>query len=123
MERPAILNRSMPSTAGATISIPPARAVDEAFLREVPAAVKNAMYNRYREYTRWRALFPDTFVPVLTRRADCSLVALITSNSQHDKQELVSEKPDCSNERLRGRAITRLRVLSPGTSSVCCQAC
>src|SRR5260370_36583709 len=68
MERPAILNRSMPSTAGATISIPPARAVDEAFLREVPPAVKNAIYNRYREYTRWRALFPGTFVPVLTRR-------------------------------------------------------
>src|ERR1700694_3934378 len=68
MERPAILNRSMPSTAGATISIPPARAVDEAFFREVAPAVKNAIYNRYREYTRWRALFPGTFVPVLTRR-------------------------------------------------------
>src|ERR1700687_3378632 len=75
MERPAILNRSMPSTAGATISIPPARAVDEAFLREVAPAVKNAIYNRYREYTRWRALFPGTFVPVLTRRLNYQLPA------------------------------------------------
>ena len=32
-----MLNRSMPSTAGATISIPPARAVYGVFQREVPS--------------------------------------------------------------------------------------
>src|SRR2546428_13067706 len=35
MERPALLNRSMPSTAGATIRSLPARAVYEAFQREI----------------------------------------------------------------------------------------
>jgi hypothetical protein len=75
-----MLNRSMPSTAGATISISPARVVDEAFLREVLPAMKNAIYNFYREYTRWRALFPGTCVPVLTLRADCSL---FTSKPAH----------------------------------------
>ena len=42
------------------------------------------------------------------------LCSSMMRNSQHDEQELVSEKPDCSNERLRGRAITRLRVAPPG---------
>src|SRR5207247_7762210 len=78
MERPAILNKSMPSTAGVTISIPPARAVDEALLRKVLPAMKNVIYNSQRKYTGWRALFPGTFVPVLMLRADCSLFALIT---------------------------------------------
>ena len=35
MERPAILNRSIPSTAGATIGIPPVRAVDKALSRSI----------------------------------------------------------------------------------------
>jgi len=37
MLSPAILNKSMPSTAGATIGIPPARADSGAFQREVPS--------------------------------------------------------------------------------------
>src|SRR6266849_5891246 len=75
-------------------------------------------YGKYR--LRWRTQFttatesiPDGERFSQVHSYQCSLVALITSNSQHDKQELVSEKPDCSNERLRGRALTRLHVLSP----------
>src|SRR2546428_11661446 len=45
MERPAILNRSMPSIAGATIGIPPARAVNEVYQREVSSETAYTIYN------------------------------------------------------------------------------
>src|SRR5439155_10328000 len=45
MERPAILNRSMPSTAGATIGIPPTRAVNEVYQREVSSETVYTIYN------------------------------------------------------------------------------
>src|SRR5439155_7030878 len=45
MERPAILNRSMPSTAGATIGTPPAREVNEVYQREVSSETVYTIYN------------------------------------------------------------------------------
>jgi hypothetical protein len=33
------------------------------------------------QYTGWRALFPETFILVLTLRADCSLVLLKLAHS------------------------------------------
>jgi hypothetical protein len=57
MERPAMLNRSMPSTAGVIIGIPP---VDEADLSVRQLSMENAIYSSQRKYIRWRALFPGT---------------------------------------------------------------
>ena len=53
-----MLNRSMPSTAGATISIPPARAVYGVFQREVPSLDEEHNLQCSEKYTRWRAVFP-----------------------------------------------------------------
>src|SRR5262249_29952041 len=46
MERPAILNRSIPSTTGATMRI--------------VLAIKNAIYTFEKEYARWRAVSPGS---------------------------------------------------------------
>src|SRR5712691_8924527 len=59
MERPAILKRSMPSTAGVTIGIPPARVGNE------------ADFQLQEEYTRRGAVSPGTFVPVLMSEGKC----------------------------------------------------
>src|SRR5437764_9928598 len=59
MERPAILKRSMPSTAGVTIGIPPARVGHE------------ADFQLQEEYTRRGAVCPGTFVPVLMSEGKC----------------------------------------------------
>src|SRR2546429_8872731 len=55
----------MPSTASATIDIPPVRAADEAFQRFINLSMRNAIYTFGKKYTRWRAFFPGSFVPVL----------------------------------------------------------
>src|SRR6266496_1431998 len=65
MERPAILNKSMPSTAGATMS-------NAAFQRFVTLSMRNAIYIFREKYTRWGAVFPGNFVPVLTCEGKCS---------------------------------------------------
>src|SRR6266702_5202606 len=65
MERPAILNKSMPSTAGATMS-------NAAFQRFVTLSMRNAIYIFREKYTRWGAVFPGNFVPVLTCKGKCS---------------------------------------------------
>jgi hypothetical protein len=62
MERPTILNRSMPSTVDTIIGIPP---VDEADLSVRRLSMENATYSFQRKYIRWRALFPGTFIRVL----------------------------------------------------------
>ena len=36
-------------------------------------STKNTMYSAQEKYTRWRAVFPCTFVAVLMLRAECSL--------------------------------------------------
>src|SRR6266699_6281762 len=59
MERPAILKRSMPSTAGVTIGIPPARVGNE------------EDFQLQEEYTRRGAVSPGTFVPVLMSEGKC----------------------------------------------------
>src|SRR6266566_8618800 len=41
----ALLNRSMPSTAGVTIGTPPARAVNEVYQREVSSETVYTIYN------------------------------------------------------------------------------
>jgi hypothetical protein len=65
MERPAILNRSMPSTAGATMSNP-------AFQRFVDLLMRNTIYMFGRRYSLWRAGLPIDFGPVLTFEGNCS---------------------------------------------------
>src|SRR5438046_2185813 len=58
MERPAMVNRSMPSIAGATISIPPARAVYGVFQREVPSLDEEHNLQRSREVYQMESGFP-----------------------------------------------------------------
>jgi len=58
IERPAILKRSMPSTAGATIGMPPARVENEANLQ------------LQEEYTRWEAASPGSVEKIPMFRAD-----------------------------------------------------
>src|SRR5713101_4440963 len=53
MERPAILNRSMPSIAGATISISPVKAAKGACQREVSSL------DARTSFTRFRSSIPD----------------------------------------------------------------
>jgi hypothetical protein len=48
--------------------------------RFVNLSMRNAIYTFGKKYTRWEAFFPGKFVPVLTFRADCSLV---TSKPAH----------------------------------------
>jgi hypothetical protein len=62
MERPTILNRSMPSTVDTIIGIPP---VDEADLSVRQLSMENAIHSSQRKYSRWKALFPGTFIQVL----------------------------------------------------------
>jgi hypothetical protein len=52
MERPAILNRSMPAIAGATISVLPARTISEAFQRDIPSRGIEVIYIFERRDTR-----------------------------------------------------------------------
>ena len=65
MLSPAILHTSMPSTAGATMS-------NAAFQRFVTLSMRNAIYIFREKYTRWGAVFPGNFVPVLTCEGKCS---------------------------------------------------
>jgi hypothetical protein len=51
------------------------RSANEAFLTRSITAMKNTVYNSYREYTRWKARFPGSFVLVLMLRTECSLLA------------------------------------------------
>jgi hypothetical protein len=67
MERPAILNRSMPSTAGATMSNP-------AFQRFADLSMRNTIYMLGRRYSLWRAGLPGDFGPVLTFEGNCSVL-------------------------------------------------
>lgn len=59
MERPAILNRSMPSTAGATMSNPAFRGrPSSAFQRFVTLSTRNAIYIFREKYTRGASVNP-----------------------------------------------------------------
>jgi hypothetical protein len=51
IERPAILNRSMPSTAGATIGLPLAQVVNERFQQPVRPRDADTIYNAQEQYT------------------------------------------------------------------------
>ncbi|HEY6284099.1 MAG TPA: hypothetical protein VIX20_00415 [Ktedonobacteraceae bacterium] len=77
-----MLNRSMPSTAGATISIPPARAVYGVFQREVPSLDEEHNLQYSREVYQMESGFPRlciTTSPALTLHLKtCSLVTLFT---------------------------------------------
>ncbi len=68
----AILNRSMPSTAGATISLLPAQAVNEVFQRPVRPRYADIIYNTQEQYTRWGAAFPGNFVPMFMIGGKCA---------------------------------------------------
>src|SRR5712692_2777280 len=70
MERPAILNRSMPSEAGAIIGISPARAAYGASNRRFVSRRTRAIYTFQKQYTRSRAVFPGTFILVLKFHAE-----------------------------------------------------
>jgi len=59
MERPAILNRSMPLIADAAMSIP------------ADLSMRYAIYTFEKQYTRWGAVFPGNFVPLLTWEGKC----------------------------------------------------
>ena len=76
MERPAILNRSMPAIAGATIRVLPARTIDEAFQRDMPSRGTEIIYIFERRDTRGGAVFPGADVLVLMLYTDCSLLSL-----------------------------------------------
>src|SRR5262249_38504955 len=76
MERPAILNRSMPAIAGATIRVLPARTIDEAFQRAMPSRGTEVIYIFERRDTRGGAIFPGTDVLVLMLYTDCSFLSL-----------------------------------------------
>src|SRR5262249_22589028 len=60
MERPAILNRSIPSTTGATMRI--------------LLATKNAIYTIEKEYARWRAVSPGSawLIPIFRTNSHIS---------------------------------------------------
>src|SRR6266851_6750175 len=95
MERPAILNRSMPATAGATINILPVRAVYEAFQREIPSRGKKRNLHLVEEVYQRESRFPrDIRISAHASRRlltlhpkTCSLFALITSSCRSILQE------------------------------------
>jgi hypothetical protein len=91
MERPAILNRSMPSTAGATMSNP-------AFQRFVDLSMRNTIYMFGRRYSLWRAGLPIDFGPVLTFEGNCSY---FRANPAHLVRHLPNGADQCL---LRGVA-------------------
>src|SRR5262249_25766383 len=90
MARPAILNRSMPAIAGATIRVLPARTIDEAFQRDMPSRGTEVIYIFERRDTRGGAIFPGTDVLVLMLYTDCSFLSL---KSAHFSRLLPSRQP------------------------------
>ena len=46
---------------------------------ESQSETKNSISNAQEKYTRWGAVFPGNFTPMLMLRADCSLFALFTT--------------------------------------------
>jgi hypothetical protein len=70
MERPAILNRSMPSEVGAIIGISPARAPYGASNSRFVSRRTCAIYTFQKQYTRSRAVFPGTCILMLTFHAE-----------------------------------------------------
>ena len=67
MERPAMVNQSTPTPAGTTIRIPPAKATVFRFsFGKERLSAKNAIDTAQEQYTRWGALCPGTFLPLLT---------------------------------------------------------
>src|SRR5947199_7677973 len=107
MERPAILNRSRPSRAGATIRVLPARVVAKAFQRDIASRGRTTIYIFARKDTSWKAVCPETFGLLLMLRTDCSLFILNIAHSLH----LLPRTP-------QGRFASRLRAcvlrISPG---------
>jgi hypothetical protein len=63
----------MPSTAGATMSIPPARASVFRIPTVRQSLDRNTIYTFGKKYTRWGGGFPGKFVPVLKIEGKCSL--------------------------------------------------
>jgi hypothetical protein len=67
-----VLNRSMPSTAGATMDVPLASTAFSFVITVNQSVQRNSIYNFQSQYTKSGAVFPDDEAPVLTFRADCS---------------------------------------------------
>ncbi len=91
------------------------RSANEAFLRARSiTAMKNTIYNSYREYTRWKACFLGTFVLVLMLRTECSLLA---RKPAHSSRLL---PPDVlMNRFVAGHALDGLTELTHGDFLLC----
>jgi hypothetical protein len=80
MERPAILNRSMPSTAGVTMSILAFQGHPSSACQRYVNLSIDAIYMFGNTYARWGAVLPGKFVRVLTIKGKCSCLRAKTAH-------------------------------------------